>query len=50
MLNNDPVSPDEDFSTNLFNSSFQKGFMNPSSAMQVAANPENILSGNRSVK
>lgn len=41
MLNNDPMSPDEDFSTNLFNPSFQKGFMNPSSAMQVAAkNPE----------
>lgn len=39
MLNNDPMSPDEDFSTNMFNPAFQQGFMNPSSAMQVAENP-----------
>ena len=37
-LNNDPLSPDEDMSTNFFNSSFQQGFMNgqPSSALQIA--------------
>ena len=39
MLNNDPMSPDEDFSTNMFNPAFQQGFMNPSSAMQIAENP-----------
>ena len=44
MLNNDPMSPDEDFSTNLFNPSFQQGFMNPSSAMQVAADPNPSIS------
>lgn len=44
MLNNDSMSPDEDFSTNLFNPSFQKGFMNPSSAMQVAENPNPSIS------
>lgn len=40
MLNNDPMSPDEDMSTNIYNPAFQKGFMNPngqpSSALQVA--------------
>lgn len=39
-LNNDPMSPDEDMSTNFFNPSFQQGFMNPSeqpsSAFQIA--------------
>lgn len=39
-LNNDPMSPDEDMSTNFFNPSFQQGFMNPngqpSSALQIA--------------
>lgn len=37
-LNNDPLSPDEDMSTNFFNPSFQQGFMNgqPSSALQIA--------------
>ena len=44
MLNNDPMSPDEDFSTNLFNPSFQQGFMNPSSAMQVAADSNPSIS------
>lgn len=38
MLNNDPMSPDEDMSTNIYNPSFQQGFMNPSSASQIAAN------------
>lgn len=44
MLNNDPMSPDEDFSTNMFNPAFQQGFMNPSSAMQVAENPNPSIS------
>lgn len=35
-LNNDPLSPDEDMSTNFFNPSFQQGFMQPSSALQIA--------------
>jgi len=39
-LNNDPMSPDEDMSTNFFDPSFQQGFMNPggqpSSALQIA--------------
>ena len=39
MLNNDPMSPDEGMSTNMFNPAFQQGFMNPSSASQIAANP-----------
>lgn len=40
MLNNDPMSPDEDMSTNIYNPAFQQGFMNPngqpSSALQIA--------------
>lgn len=39
-LNNDPMAPDEDMSTNFFNPAFQQGFMNPngqpSSALQIA--------------
>lgn len=37
MLNNDPMSPDEDFSTNMFNPAFREGFMGgPSSALQLS--------------
>lgn len=37
-LNNDPMSPDEDMSTNFFNPAFQQGFVDgqPSSALQIA--------------